>query len=185
MNRFDKLSPHYFNQEMNKITETFGNAFYKNNRRELIYKWCNDLTERELTKIINFFIETKRSPPLPIEFRDESYRAKRNRPHDEKAQPVQVDEPQINCGVCCDSGVLVFKHFDHGVKAIACACPLRDDHWELPSHNDVNMYGWDRIDEIEYFKSLVDDHGFDGAVKLWRNIARESCEFWSAYETNN
>jgi hypothetical protein len=75
------MNDYLFDTQIERLKETFGDRFYSDSRKALIWSFVKDMTDNWLQSLVNKFLSSAKNPPLPIEFQD-AVRSER-----EKSQP--------------------------------------------------------------------------------------------------
>lgn len=84
----------FFKGQMNRLTETFGNMHYKEERIKLIWKEVQDLSSTWMIKSVDEFIGNLRQAPLMTEFREQIAK-ERERLHDIKKREHQQEAKEF------------------------------------------------------------------------------------------
>ena len=179
------LSFDVFTSQMGRLQGTFGKSVFSDERMKIINSFTSKLTDKEFRKLCGFFLETRKTPPLPIDFRDGVHRLMKQRP--EWLQQYDSDNTPplpINCHHCVDAGVLVVHHESTKKKlyAMSCSCKLGKlkNEWALPEFCHDSDY--QLVGNAYFFKTIVEKRGFSGARDYWKQIINESKTYWGEME---
>ena len=109
----------FFQRQIERLKETFGQQHYKDERVKLIWRDVQDLKNDWFSTVVSEFIYCARQAPLGDDFRLKISEEKHKSWSDKLAKDTfdDFDPTKITCIYCNDGGTLV-----HENQAYRCCC---------------------------------------------------------------
>jgi hypothetical protein len=96
------MNDYIFDLNIDKLKEVFGDRFYGENRKELIWNAVKNLSDDWFIATTNKFLSYSKQAPLPGDFYDAA-RIERGR------NGTQFEDPKGTCGKC-DDGIILARN---------------------------------------------------------------------------
>lgn len=129
-----------FQNQMNRLAETFGKAAYGTERAKLIWREVKDLGAHWLERVVDEFIGG-RSAPLLNEFRD-AIAKERERSRPNVQEEAWDGRPKSGCTYCFGNGVYICQlRTAGGFWAFRCHCDAgeRDPRKGIPQFKEAHV----------------------------------------------
>lgn len=128
------LSFSAFERGIQKLQECFAPSKYTAARADIIRHFCRDLTDEEFSLVVDRFIASKRSLPVPDDYAEQVkfFISRRPKPPEE-AQPHVIIHK-----ICSDTGTL-WVDVDGIAVLHACHCERGERHPELVKYDPKTM----------------------------------------------
>jgi hypothetical protein len=109
----------FFQRQIERLKETFGQQYYKDERVKLLWNDVRALSNQWLASVVSDFIYSSRQAPLGDEFRDKIGRERERELSNERAKDTFEEAPPNNnaCTYCHDVGTLMHEGY-----AYKCFC---------------------------------------------------------------
>lgn len=176
-----------FTIQMERLHSTWSKRQFPDQRREMIWEQIRQHDYELMIKIVDRFISSSKSAPMPEDFRNEVLWQTRGRKAPSSEEPVRID-----CVHCCDMGVLKIN-LDTAELLCCCDCEAgKKQVWKLPAwkytfaryfERKPCPVEWFRPDpqvvhegEIEQEKAMMSS--INRKVSDWRARVGVSEDFW-------
>ncbi len=151
------MTEYYFEEQMSRMRSLFGEKSYPKERLNSIWRTCAVLPNESFKFIVDRFVDSARTAPLPEEFKKLAYEEKK-RLGIEYKEPETLPSKEADCWDCGDSGNLfIFRKetFEPWAKwgdgVIRCHCkvgrarpisqgPIWNSQWETSYSKDPVYY---------------------------------------------
>lgn len=167
----------FFENQITRLKDSFGEKFFSEERKKMIWNWTKDLYQNELDKIVSYFISESKLPPLPVNFKEAASKEKKLRPIKIIKVPFHID-----CKLCFDIGIHQIKNkIDKFQTLVICDC----NHGDTVSNNlkrwEYSMNGeWEKLplDPSEFTPDTNKNEKLDSHKT--RSSIKNKARFWKA-----
>jgi hypothetical protein len=119
------LTPQEFDQQMLRLSNTYGAQYFKQDRLTLLWGKVKDYSPTWFKGVVDNLLSSCRQAPLPADFEDAISIERERRWKDRKHERLEVSTVSYMCKLCKGTGTLLCSHPNQGgMWGFRCRCSI-------------------------------------------------------------